>query len=789
MKITFSWLKELLNTDLSIEKISSCLFHLGHEVESITDRRIDLSDFIIVQIKEVLPHPDANKLNLCIIDNGREELQVVCGASNVKKYGKVVFAPVGSIIPNGKFKIKPAIIRGQKSSGMICSASELLIGKDNDGIIELPSNAPIGTRFVEYSGLDDPVIDIAITPNRGDCISVYGIARDLAAKSVGTISRITETSLFNNYQDSNLSCTIQEKDICNKISFIQVRNINNAAIIPEYISRRLISVGIGLVNPVVDIANYIVHTFGQPLHVYDKDKISGNLKIGFSEENNVFEGLDKKKYTLLNSDILVKDDREILCIAGILGGLSSSCSDTTTNILIEAGSFNSTYIGKTAERLRINTDAKYRFERKVTGYNIDFVLDYTSKLISEILGGEILDYCSQGILSDNKIIEFEYKRVKEILSLDITIDEIKNILSSIEISIERENENTLSLSIPLYRPDILEEEDILEEIARIYGFDGIAEEALPLQISNFGAPYIDFKQILATYGFNEQITWSFTSAKDIKFFSEYNESLEIASPISKDLNYLRPTALPNLLSIINFNINRSIDSQAYFEIGPNFSVSGHTILEQNVLTAIAAGYANGLSPYSVRREYDFFDIKAALKYMFDALGLNFESLNFVPNATKYYHPYKSASILLGKNVIGYIGYVHPQILKEYDIPIPVIASEIWLEKLPGSKLKIKKEFIPNCYQSVTRDFSFIFDIHERMGDVVKFISNLDGLINSVEIFDIYKGPSLPKDKKSVSFSIKINPKEATMDYNSLEKFQEMVISSVQSKFNTVLRYG
>ena len=802
MKFTLNWLKEYLTTTASLREITEALISLGHEVEEVINRTNDLKDFIIVEIIEAKKHYNAEKLNHCKVTDGKEIYEIVCGASNVKIGMKAVFAPVESIIPSTNSIIKSSNIRGVISHGMLCSEKELLVGEDSEKIIELDANVALGKKFVEYIGLDDPVIDITLTPNRGDCTCVYGIARDLAAKGLGKL-KLDLNQLISESQDSNIEpdilVEISDKKTCSQFFICQIKSVNNTNKTPRLIAKRLSSVGIKLINPIVDICNYVVHSFGQPIHVYDREKLKKTLTVSYAKSGMSFIALDNKKYKLSNKDIIIGDRDNIFCLAGIIGSIEVACIEKTNDIIIEAAIFNPDDISNSSKSLKIETDAKYRFERRITGYNTKFVLDYTCSLIQEYCGG--IKSNNLSIIDKKKPIniDFDYQLIKKLLLLDLEISKVKEILVGLGFIINKISENNINLTVPESRSDITIPEDIIEEIARIIDYNTVPLAPLPckqaVQISsknktnNFYHHLRTVKNIVASLGCHEVVTWSFMPSEKAKFFAdapndELNDNLKISNPISEDLDYLRPSAIGNLLSIISKNQALSINDLSIFEIGPNFIFDDEEI---TTLTIILSGSKEVKSLHEKTRGLDIFDIKGYLEYLSGSLGVNFNNFILDYDVAKYYHPSNAARVILGKKLIGYFGEVHPKILKVYDLNMSVFACEILLNNWPFKQKKFSYLNLTS-YQLVKRDFAFIISKTQNIGPVLEHIKQVDKeLIRDVVIFDIYSGKSLSEDKKSIAISCIIKSDTHTLTTAEIDSLQKKIIENIEQKFSAKLR--
>ncbi|WP_347938739.1 phenylalanine--tRNA ligase subunit beta [Rickettsia oklahomensis] len=835
MKFTLSWLKQFLDTSVSVAEIAEALTAIGLEVEEVIDKAVELQKFEVAHIINVKPHPSANKLKLCNVETKNGVLQIVCGASNARAGIKVVLANIGIEIPNGKFKIKESTIRGEKSCGMLCSEEELLLASESEGIMELPEDAVVGENFTKYCGLDDPIFVINVIPNRGDALGVYGIARDLAAKGLGTLKEL-EIPEINSTFISKIKLHVQDKAACPLFTFREIKNLKNKPS-PDWLQKLLKNVGVKTISSLVDITNYIAYSFGQPMHVYDADKIKGGIIVGhYYEEKQLsshgfaagsneitsavncfmdpaiksrddtglgydnsnivkFYALNGKEYLLSENDLVIKDESGIHALAGIIGGVDSSCTDGTTNIILEAACFNAKIIAASGRRLQIDTDARYRNERNIDRNFTEKALDIATDLILSICGnGEISEIVKVGKKEPKKSpLDFSACYLEKITGIRLNLKEIESILNKLGF-ITNIKDDVIKVIAPSWRHDITILEDIVEEIARIYGYDKIESIKLPeLEQNNHKLREHNrisiFKRILASKGYDEVVTNSFMSSEDAKLFAELKEELFLLNPISVEENYMRPTILPNLLSIVSKNLARSIKDMAFFEVGPHF-IDLNT--ESTYLTAIITGAYNNKSPHSSGRSYDIFDLKGNLEQVFNYAGLSIDKCIVANGAAtpQYYHPTRSVNLALGKNLLGYFGQIHPKILKHYDINQEIFAFELNITNLPVIKAKFGKreEFVVSDFQANFRDYAFIVDQDHRVGEIISYINNFNKkLVKSVILFDIYKGDKLPRGKKSIAIKVELQADDRTLSDTDLNLFSKDLVTAISQKFQGTLR--
>ncbi len=792
MKLTLNWLKKYLHTDLSAEEISTHLTKLGLELDSLIDRKSDLSVFTVAHIIKVEKHPNAEKLKVCTVDDGISKLQIVCGAPNARENIKVVLAKVGAIIPNGNFAIKSSEIRGVKSEGMLCSAEELNISGDSEGIIELVNDAKVGDLALSYLGLDDVIFEVDLTPNRADCFGVYGIARDMAAKKLGALKPISVPKFSTDF-DPSVKVEIKSKD-CTLFTIREIKNIKNTES-PKWLKDLLKNVGLEPISAIVDITNYFSLGFARPMHAYDRSKIGSLLIVENLKDSVKFNALNGKTYEFSSPDLVIRDEQNILTLAGIIGGENSKCSSETTNIILEAAVFDKVAITMAGRKHNIITDSRTRFERGVDHNQTCELLDLATSMILEICGGQASTVSVSGVQTiEKKKIEFNIGLLKKRIGITKSKSEIFDILKNLGFEIE-DNGDVLNLAVPTWRHDVEIAEVIAEEIARISDFDNLAMNALPI-LENFDRVLTieqtridEARRTAASIGYHEVITWSFMPSKQVELFAEVNQDMFIKNPISSDLDYMRPSIIPNLVMAVSSNIKRSISNISLFEVGPIFkdlTMKG----ESQVLSAIICGNKTEKTHNTLERHIDIFDIKSDLESLIIELGYSADKLLIEQSAApKYYHPGRSGAFKIGKQVIAYFGELHPSILTRFDIKLPTCAFEIFMEDipLPRSKFGRRPHLKLSPYQSNSRDFAFILDDAQKAGDVLKTISSVDKLIKKAEIFDLYKGANLPDNKKSIAIRITAQADDRTLTDIEIEAICAAVVKQIAERYGGELR--
>lgn len=796
MKFTFNWLKEFLETDLSLGDIVENLTSLGLEVESVSDRRDEFKNFTIGYIKEAKKHPEAEKLQICTVFDGKKDHQIVCGAHNARVGIKIILAYPGAIIPDGKFEIKISKIRNIESHGMICSEKELLISNEHDGIIELPITAETGGCFLSYFGLDDPIIELSITPNRSDCLGVYGIARDLAARKLGKLKNISLPNFDEKFQNSISLKNQSTNNDCTYFSVREIRDLINKDS-PLWLKNYLKNIGMEPVSSVVDITNYINLSFNRPLHAYDRKKIGSKIFISYENSEKKFPALNGKEYSISTQDLIIKDESNFCAIAGVIGSENTKTDDSTRHIALEAGIFSPESVSKSGRFHNINTDSRYRFERGVDSEFTKLAADYAANLILSICGGEVSNLVEIGTTEhEKKIIDFPYDKFEKITGIELSSDTIEDILSRLGFEFVR-SQNSYKISPPSWRHDITCSENISEEIIRIYGYHRLG--SFPLHKISENIPnriYTpaqrkrnDIKRIIASRGYNEVVTWSFMNSKNSEYFGNFNSELKLLNPISSELDYMRPSIIPNLLEAMQKNIARSQEDLAFFELGPIFNNSSENGEEESLAAAICGSKSEKIFGNDFR-DIDIYDIKGDLEILFNELSFDFSrvSLDF-DQKPSYYHPKRSATIKIGKNIIGYFGEIHPKILKLYDIPKRVCSFEIFSNNIPTPRNKYgkKSELNLSQFQSVSRDFAFLMDSDVKVGELVSLLSKSDKLIKNVSIFDIYSDAKIGEEKKSVAINILLQSEDSTLSDEQIKQVSDKVIKSVEEKFSAKLR--
>ena len=799
MIITIPWLKEHLKTSAKENEIIDRLINIGLEVEGVKENSGEMGKFKIAKVLKAEKHPNADKLKVCDVSiGGKEVLKVVCGAPNAREGLITIYAPPGAVIPKTNFELKVAKIRGVESRGMLCSESELNLSEESEGIIELKNKEKeIGKSF--FKDRSQKAIDISITPNRADCLGVRGIARDLSSAGVGKLIQIKRKKIKQNTKHKiKTSITKEKNQGCDIFGSCYIKNITNKES-PEWLKNKLIAIGLKPISAVVDITNYVMFDLNRPLHAYDADKINKEIIVRNAKEGEMFEALDNKKHKLKKDMCVISDKSGVLGLGGIIGGTTTSTELETKNILLEAAYFSPSSIRKTARVLNINTDAKYRFERGIDPNSIKEGLELATELILKICGGEASKFQITGKTNQkNKIINFQVEKFEKLIGISITANEIDKILSSLGFRCKK-SQKLIKVEVPSWRPDVSLDEDLIEELIRIKGFNNIKliepSKNRTLDTLNFKQKLFHLSQrSLASKGYMEIVTWSFTDSKIDKQFAKGEKEISIFNPISSDLNVLRRSIFSNLAVYLKKNQDRGYEDLSLFEIGPTF-FGKNPGEQQIVIGGLKSGKINRKSWLDKERNVDVFDIKSdAIKTLVE-LGIEEKNL-FVNDNTKHsYHPGRSGSVTLKSEKgphLAYFGEIHPAIIKNLDCKDKnIFGFEIFLKNIPEPNKKLrqsKKSFQASDYQKSERDFAFVIDKIFKIGALEKIIREVDeDLIQSVSTFDVYEGENIPKDKKSVAINVALQAIDKTLSENDLEDISKKIIDTVGKKTGATIR--
>ncbi len=818
MKFTLSSLKKYLETNASLDEICKKLTAIGLEVESVSDKSKILCEFTVAKILDCKDHENSSKLKICtvLVDRNNTQFQIVCGAKNARAGIKVAYAKINSAIPKNQMVIKKAKIAGIESFGMLCSASELMLNNDDEGIIEIDEKWSIGEKISDVFACNDAMIEVYATPNRGDCLGVFGIARDLSATGIGTLKQFSLTPLKNHF-NFDLNVEIKDHLACEFVVYRQIKNIKNCQS-PQWLKDELTAVGINAISAIVDIGNYVIHLTSQPMHCYDNSKINGNICIKLNHQSSKFTSLKNEELTIDENILTVNDQQKIIAIAGIIGAKSSACEDSSIDILLEAGNFNPSNIAYAGRKLNILSESRHRFERGSDPLNCELAINLATQMIVDICGSDssmISDNKIIGNIRPNKIVEFDINLVKKLIGIDIKKNIAIEILIKLGFKVEEVN-SLLRLTVPSYRNDITISEDIVEELIRIYGFEHINNQTLP---SNFGLQSTELnknklditknnqnsedkitfnnsfnfnyytnlaRQKLIARGFNETINWSFVEDKIIDLFYEKNPDLFLKNPVSIEMNYMRPTLAIGLLNSYKKNSLRNFHNLSFFEIGNIFKNNRH---QQLAISGLRIGKNKENNHFHDDRDFDVFDIKQDLFSTLESLNIKPSSLDqSTDNSLRYFHPHRHLSLKFGKNIIANFGELHPAINQKFSIKNRINFFEIFIDEQLISKKSVNfKSFIANDFPIVERDFAVVVNLNLPAINMQKEIYNIDkNLIKEVNIFDIFTSENIGGDKKSVALNIKIQDHK-TLSGEEIEAICNKIISTLHLKFNATLR--
>ncbi len=800
MKFTLSWLKDHLDTDASLAEICERLTMIGLEVEAVDDKAA-LMPFVIAKVVSAVQHPDADKLRVLMVDTGAgQPIQVVCGAPNAREGLIGAFAAPGAYVPGIDVTLSVGKIRGVESHGMMCSERELQLSDAHDGIIDLPADAPVGTPFATYAKLDDPVIEINLTPNRPDATSVYGIARDLAASGLGTL-KTSPVEPVPGTGETPVKVTIENGDLCPGFALRLVKGVRNGAS-PKWMQQRLISIGLRPINALVDITNYVTFDRGRPLHVFDAKKVKGNLTVRSAQDGEKVLALDTREYTLKPGMCVIADDNGVESIAGIMGGEHSGCDEGTSDVLIESALWNPINIAQTGRSLGIITDARYRFERGVDPEFMVPGIELATQLVLDICGGSASQTQVTGYAGyAPKSVSMPVSEVNRLTGLDVSKQESISILDQLGFAPQDKGE-AIEVAVPSWRPDVDGKADIVEEVMRLYGVDNIAPQPLsslgavnskmltPIQIRTRAT-----KRALAVRGMMEAVTWSFIPAAHAELFGGGSDALKLANPIAADMSDMRPSLLPGLIAAAQRNADRGLNDVALFEVSGTYesdAPQGQRRVASGVRRGTAKLDGSGRNWAGNAGPVGVFDAKADAFAALEAAGAPVDKLQVEAGGPAWYHPGRSGTIKLGpKMILGTFGEFHPRTLEALDASGPLAGFEIFLDAIPEAKAKAtrtKPRLDLSPFQAVKRDFAFVVDRGVESAAIVKAASGADKkLIADVRVFDVFEGASLGPDKKSVAIEVAIQPADRTLTEEDFEALAAKIVANVEKSTGGALR--
>lgn len=795
MLISLDWLNEYVKIDdKNINELENGLTMIGQEVEAIEKQGENLENVVVGKVVELKQHPDADKLTLCQVNvGGTENTQIICGAKNHKQGDKVIVAKVGAVLP-GDFKIKKAKLRGVESAGMLCSGKELGISEDHEGIVILPEDAPIGMPIKEYLSLNDVVFELEITPNRPDCLSHIGIAREIAAYYERKVKYpYTEINEVEEKAEESISVEIQNKELCKRYATRVIKNVEVKKS-PEWLQKRLASMGIKSINNVVDVTNFILMETGHPMHAFDYADISGHkLIVRNANEKEKIETLDGKLRELSKDMLVIADTEKAVAIAGVMGGANSQVKESTKDIVLEIADFKAEKIRRTSKDLTLSSDSSYRFERGIDREDTIEVANRAAKLIQEVAGGKIL----KGIVEENieslqkNRITVNLNKINKFIGKEIPKEKVYSILQNLNLEVIEKEEGNIEVVAPTYRGDLERKADIYEEVTRMYGFENI-EAKMPSENIQAGKVAEDlyntrrFKKELRSLGLQEVINYSFISKIGLEKINSEKEVVEIKNPISEEMEVMRPTLIFSLLQNIKDNFNKNIYDVKIYEISKIFNPGKEEVAEERVKIGIALGGKDTKHIWKVNpNKYDFFELKGYVEELFDVAGL--KSYKLERSQDKTFHPGRSAEIMVGKDCIGVFGEIHPDVLTNMGIKEKTYVAEIDMEKmLKYSKSKVEYERIIK-YPAVDRDLAIVVKEDVMAGNMIKDIERSNNIIEKVELFDVYSGDRVENGYKSIALNIKFRSKKGTLEEKEVTDAMDKILGLVSKKYDGKIR--
>ncbi|ESZ46162.1 phenylalanyl-tRNA synthetase subunit beta [Mesorhizobium sp. L2C054A000] len=801
MKLTLSWLKDHLDTDATLDEIVERLTSIGLEVEHVDDKA-GLKPFVIAKVLTAVQHPDADRLRVLTVDtgNGAAPVQVVCGAPNARAGLIGAFAAPGAYVPGIDVTLTVGKIRGVESHGMMCSERELELSDEHNGIIDLPADAPVGTSFAAYAHLDDPVIEINLTPNRPDATSIYGVARDLAASGLGRLKTAPVEAVLGK-GETPVKVTIEAPELCPGFALRLVKGVKNGPS-PKWLQQRLIAIGLRPISALVDITNYVTFDRGRPLHVFDAKKVAGNLVVRRARDGEKVLALDGREYTLTPQMCVIADDNGVESIAGVMGGEHSGCDENTTDVLIESALWDPITTARTGRTHGIITDARYRFERGVDPEFMVPGVELATKLVLEFCGGEPTETEVVGYAGYKpKIVSFPISEVKRLTGIEVPKAESLDILTRLGFKPSGSGD-VVDVAVPSWRPDVDGKADLVEEVMRIHGVDNIAPQPLgahdavnskiltTLQVRTRTA-----KRSLAVRGMLEVLTWSFIPAKHAELFGGGQTALKLANPIAADMSDMRPSLLPGLIVAAQRNADKGIGDVALFEVSGTYEGDGPD-QQRRVAAGVRRGTAkldgSGRSWAGNSGPVGVFDAKADAIAALEACGAPVDRLQIEPGGPAWYHPGRSGTIKLGpKTVLGTFGEFHPKTLEGLDVSGPICGFEVYIDAVPEPKAKptkTKPKLELSAFQAVKRDFAFVVDKTVEAGALVRAALAADKkLVTGVSVFDVFEGASLGTAKKSIAIEVSIQPVEKTLTDEDFEALAKRIVDNVGKQTGGMLR--
>jgi phenylalanyl-tRNA synthetase beta chain len=794
VKTTIDWLKTHLDTDASPGAIVERLVMLGHDVEGVENRAAALESFTVASVVSAERHPNADRLKVCLVDTGKTQVQVVCGAPNAHAGMKGVFAPAGTVISGTGSLLRETVIRGVASRGMLCSAYELGIGEDHEGIIELPPDAPVGEKYASYAGLGDITLDIKVTPNRADCLGVRGIARDLAAAGIGRLKPLDTSPVPGNFH-SPIGIHIEDHSACPLFLGRQLRGLRNGAS-PDWLRHRLEAIGLRPISALVDVTNFLTFDLNRPLHVFDAGRLRGDLTVRFARPGETLLALNGQEYALDTEITAIADEAGVQSLGGVIGGEATGCTEATTEVFIEAALFDPVRTAATGRRLNISSDARYRFERGLDPAFVRDGLEIATRLMLDLCGGEASEIVTAGSVPDwRRRYVLRPERPATLGGLDVSPEESAAILTALGFAVERLAGDNLAAEPPSWRGDIEGEADLVEEVVRVKGYDHIP--AVPLDRDTaLSRPSLTpvqrraelVRRSLATRGLTEAVTFSFISAREAELFGGAKPELRLVNPISADLDAMRPSLLPGLVAAVRRNADRGFPDAALFELGPLYrddTPAGQAL----VAAGLRAGHAGPKHWRAKEREVDLYDVKSDALAALAAMGASLEGVQVAADPPGWYHPGRAATLRLGNKMLGAFGELHPAVIDALDARPPLAGFEVFLDAVPEPRGGRDKPPVQlSVFQPIERDFAFVVDQELPAETLLRAARGVDRkLVTDIRLFDIYQGAGLPEGKKSLAITVVLQPQERTLTDAEIDGFSQRLIAQVEKATGGQLR--
>ncbi len=794
MKTTLDWLETHLDTDAALSAIVERLVMLGHDVESVENRAAALEPFRVAFVVSAERHPNADRLKVCVVDTSKEHVQVVCGAPNAHTGMKGVFAPAGTVIPRTGAVLRESTIRGVASRGMLCSAYELGLGEDHEGIIEVAGDAPVGAKYADLLGLGDAVIDIKVTPNRADCLGVRGIARDLAASGVGRLKPLDTTPLPGRFR-SPIGIEIEDRRACPLFLGRHLRGVHNGPS-PDWLRRRLEAIGLRPISALVDITNFLTFDLNRPLHVFDAGKLSGDLAVRLAREGETLLALNGQEYPLDPEVTVIADRNGVQSLGGVIGGEATGCTETTTEVFIEAALFDPIRTAATGRRLNISSDARYRFERGLDPAFVGDGLEIATRLMLELCGGEASEIVTAGAAPDwRRRYVLRAARPASLGGLDVPAEESAAILRALGCTVEPLDRGDLAVEPPSWRGDIEGEADLVEEVLRIKGYDQIPALPLPREAALPRPALVPVRRrselvrrALASRGLTEAVGFSFISVREAELFGGGQPGLRLVNPISADLDAMRPSLLPGLVAAARRNADRGYSDVALFELGPLYR---NDTPEGQVLAAagLRAGQSGPKHWRAASGPVDLYQVKADALAALAAMGAPAENVQIAAEPPGWFHPGRGGVLRLGPTVLGAFGELHPGVIEALDARAPISGFEVLLDMVPEPRAgRAKPALQLSVFQPIERDFAFVVDRALPAETLLRAARGVDRkLVSEIRLFDVYEGAGLPEGKKSLAITVRLQPVDHTLTDAEIEGFSKRLVAQVEKATGGTLR--